>query len=327
MILSLLACRVELGPPAGDCPSSAGEEVEGEVWIYTSMYPEVLSELELLLREAAPKVEAKFFQAGSEKLSQRLAAEWAAGGSPACVVATSDPFWVASVSRDNRLRPYLPKGVLRVPRELVDPDGHWVTVREGLVVLGVADSATDAPSTLRALAHPQFRGQSSTPDPLSSGSALTAFATLEASDGFDLLGSWRANDVVSAGGNGAVLTRIESGERPFGMVLLENLLASTGPSHPVFPLDGAIRVPGPAAILADCPNPVAAEAVMDLLLSDAGQALMVRHGMYPARAEAGTPLGAPALSEIVLRRFPVERLSDPAPLDSWLAQWRLLVGG
>jgi iron(III) transport system substrate-binding protein len=296
------------------------EAPSGEVWIYTSMYPEVLEELGPLVE--AEGVEPRFFQAGSEKVAQRLVAEWASGASPACVVATSDPFFAARIAAEGRLRPYLPRDVLRVPREAVDPDGRWVAIREGLMVLGVAPGLDSPPASLRDLADPRWRGRVSTPDPLSSGSALTAFATVEATDGFALLDAWRDNDVVSAGGNGAVLARIASGERPVGLLLLENLLASAEPLSVVYPSDGSIRVPGPAGILADCPNPAGAERVMDLLLSERGQALMARHGMYPARPDVAPPESAPALAGLALRPLPVARIADPGGGEALLAQWR-----
>ena len=229
-----LACRVELGPP------------NGEVWVCTSMYQSVIDELTPQLSEAYPDVQIKWFQAGSEKVAQRAEAEWSAGGTRACLLMTSDPFWYAGLKEQGRLQPHLPPSALRVDRSLVDLDGYWLTSRISLMVMARNETtlaAADAPGRISDLASPAWADRFSMGDPLSSGTMFTTVAFLQDDPGWPLLERMRDNGLIAAGGNSSVITRVETGEREIGIVLLENLLkastknspasaaGSTGPRH------------------------------------------------------------------------------------------------
>ena len=120
LILSLLACRIEVGNQAQTQGPSEGPV---ELWVYTSMYQSVLDELDPMLAEELPGVQVKWFQSGSEKVAQRLEAEWAAGGSDACVLMTSDPFWYQALSERGALRPYVSPQALALDRQWVNPRG------------------------------------------------------------------------------------------------------------------------------------------------------------------------------------------------------------
>ena len=68
LILSLLACRIEVGNQAQTQGPSEGPV---ELWVYTSMYQSVLDELDPMLAEELPGVQVKWFQSGSEKAARR----------------------------------------------------------------------------------------------------------------------------------------------------------------------------------------------------------------------------------------------------------------
>jgi iron(III) transport system substrate-binding protein len=336
VLVALLAgCRVELGAPAGPTAACAGDTPTGEVWIYTSMYQTVIDALEPQLRQAYPDLEPRWFQAGSEKVAQRVETEWDAGGSPACLLMTSDPFWFAEIASEGRLAPHLPPTVLRVDRSLVDPDGRWVTSRQSLMVMARNETrvaADAAPERIADLVEPQWRDRFSMGDPLSSGTMFTTLAFLERDDGFERVRALRDNGLIAAGGNSSVLTRVETGEREIGIVLLENLLAARrkgSPAVPIFPEDGAILVPGPIALTAACPNPVGARAVYDFLMSEPGQSAIVAGDMYAALPELPPPAGAPALDTLAVRPWPPgfvdEVVRDKAALKERYAT--LVAGG
>jgi iron(III) transport system substrate-binding protein len=323
----LAACRVEFGDPARPASTCDDGAPTGEVWLYTSLYPHVAQALEEALRARFPGLEPRVFQAGSEKVAQRVEAEWAAGSSPACVLLTSDPLWYVKLEQEGRLLPYLSPNVLQVDRGLVDPRGAWTAVRLSLVVLGVRDDLAVRPTSFADLAAPAFRDRTTAGDPLASGTMFTWLTFLAAQEGWDTLAAIEGNGLVAAGGGAAVKERVESGERPVGVLLLENLLAAEQTRiTPVYPTDGSVLVPGPAAIPAGCPNPAAAKAVVDLLLSPEGQSLLVAGDMYGVLPGTPPPEGAPALDTLQVRPWaPGFAARAAAASADTKARWAALV--
>lgn len=307
LTMSALACRVEFGPGGGEARQGQQKKT---VWLYTSMYKSVLAELRPLWERALPDVDVEVFQAGSERVAQRFAAEQAAGGSKACLLATSDPAWYRDLAERGELLAYVPPAALKMDERWVDPEGRWTTVRVSLMIL--ATTADQAPTAFHDLDHPRWKNQVSSPDPLSSGTSFTTWTSLEAAYGPDWVRAVRDNGLVAAGGNSAVLSRIESGERPIGVILLENLLlAPHTPARPIFPTDGAVAVPGPLAIPKGCPNVLAAERFYSWLFSDEAQEVITGGGMHSPVPGAPPPHSrdghaAPALDRIQLFPLPPE---------------------
>lgn len=309
LLALMLGCRVELGPPGGPVVAQ-GDAPQGEVWIYTSMYQSVIDELEPQIEALWPEVDARFYQAGSEKVAQRAEAEWDAGGTKACLLMTSDPFWYADLAERGLLQRHFAPNVLHVDRSLLDPDGYWATARISLMVMAANETvvpADERPERFTDLVDPAWKDRFSMGDPLASGTMFTTLSFFVDAEGWDHVRALRDNGLIAAGGNSSVLTRIETGEREVGILLLENLLAAAAkdtPAVPIYPADGAIPVPGPIALTAGCRNPVAARAIYDFMLSPEGQQAMVDGNMYAALREVPPPPGAPPLSEIPLRTWP-----------------------
>ncbi len=300
------ACRVELGAPGAQAKGaqSCDGPPAGELWIYASVYQHVVDDLDKLIRAQLPGVEPHWFTGGSEKVIQRLDAELAAGGTRADVLLISDPFYFDRLSREGHLLPYVPPRALRVPRALVGQDGAWITSRAAVMVLVYNTrqlTAETAPAGFAAFVDPAWKGKLIMGDPLASGTFFTTVAVLHDAFGGAYFEGLRANQVVSTGGNSAVIERVSSGEYAAGMVLLENVLTSKRKGAPidfVVPEEGAIVIPGPSAILSSTRNPVAARALMDLVFSHEGQQLMVRGDMYAADPGEPPPDGAPDWSKV-----------------------------
>jgi iron(III) transport system substrate-binding protein len=278
--LSLAGCRIETAAPQATGPVAADGAPRGEVWVYTSMYRHVLDAFEPLLKQRLPEVTVKWVQGGSEKVSSRLEAELAAGGSQADLLLTSDPFLYARYRSEGRWLRYASPNGLRTPRSLVDLDGHFAAARLSTMVL-VHREGEAAPESFAALADPKWKDAVALGDPLTSGTAFTWAVFTWRTLGKDAFQKLRDNGARVAGGNAAVLQKVEGGEAKVGVVLLENVLAARARGSRVavaWPSDGAVLVPGPVGILKTGRNPGAAKAVVDVLLSPEGQALIVEKG-------------------------------------------------
>jgi iron(III) transport system substrate-binding protein len=314
VVASIVGCRIEVGAPSGPAVASAATDVPaGKVVLYTSAYRDVVDALVALQKTQLPDVELVVFQGGSEKVASRLDADLAAGRAQADVLLVSDPLLYRRLKADGQLLPYASPRATPIDRRLADVDNAFVGARASTMVIAFHRENTPAqtaPQALRAALFDEAIAKDiAFGDPLSSGTAM--FTSLLVSHGeVNFLQDLRARGASVAGGNAVVIQRILSGERRFGVVLLENVLLSSARGEPldfVIPTD-AVVIPGDVAILKDTANAVAARAIVDLILSPEGQALMrgaqgMMHATDP-RLEPPDP-----------RVPPLSALLDRQPLD------------
>ena len=290
--------------PAGADPLKP----RGDVWVYTSMYRHVLDALEPVVKAQLPEVTVHWYQAGSEKVAARLDAELAAKGTVADIVAISDPAYYERLRNEGQLRRYASVNGLRTPSSLVEPDGYFTPVRLSTMVLVTRRGTAPAPDGFDALTHVAFEGQTALPDPLTSGTAFTWLLFMRQANGAAFVEALRKNHAVVAGGNAAVLQKVENREAQFGVVLLENVLTAQAKGSPleiIWPQDGAVVIPGHAAILKGSRNPIAAQALLDVLLSAEGQRIIVEQGnMHAVDPRLDGPRGQPKLDALLQRSRP-----------------------
>jgi iron(III) transport system substrate-binding protein len=308
VLVLLASCRIESAAPS-DAPTAAHEgKPTGEVWVYTSMYRHMLDALEPLLKEKLPGVQVHWYQAGSEKVASRLEAERAAGAVRADVLATSDPFLYERLAREGAFSRYASPNVLRVPRSLLDLEARYATMRLATMVLVHRKGLAAPPSSFASLVGEAWKGRVALGDPLTSGTAFTWAVFVQAKHGEDFFERLRDKGALVAGGNAAVLQKVESGEADAGVLLLENALAAQARGSPievVWPEDGAVVIPGPVAIFHSTRNPVAARALVDVLLSPEAQRLIVEKGdMHAADPRLEGPRGQPGLDTLLSRSQP-----------------------
>lgn len=322
--LLLGGCRVELGPAGaagkGSAATGSGatgsgaQAPSGRVVLYTSAYRDVVDALTALARRELPAVELQVFQGGSEKVATRLDADLASGRAGADVLLTSDPLMYRRLQAAGALLPYASPRATPIPRPLVDLDNAFATARISTMViawhrdrpgtLGPPRSFSELLSSTRA-AGVAFG------DPLASGTYFTTALALGGTSPTFLQTLKQAGAAVG-GGNSVVLQRVLAGERTWCAVLLENVLAARQKGEPVdflVPEDGAVLIPGEVAILKDTGNAPAARALVDLLLSPAGQRIFRDVGfMHAADPRVPPPDGAPPL-EALLRQRPLDDLA------------------
>jgi iron(III) transport system substrate-binding protein len=304
-LLMLTGCRIESASRA-DGPAAA-TPAASELWVYTSMYRHVLDALQPQLAKAMPTVTIHYFQAGSEKIAAKLEAELAAGGTPCDVLITSDPFLYQRFKGEGRWARYVSPNGLRTPARYIDPDGHFASVRLSTMVL-IHRTGTPAPESFASLTSPLWKGEVAVGDPLTSGTALTWAVSMDHALGPTYFRDLRANDARVAGGNAAVLQKVEGGEAKVGVLLLENALAAKAKGSPLdiaWPADGAVVIPGYAGIFAHTRHLDAARALIDALLSPEGQAVIAQQGdMHAVDPRIPGPRGTVSLQELVSRSAP-----------------------
>lgn len=290
--LTLVSCATETAPTAGSGSTS------GKLLVYTSIYPDIIESLEPVLSAEFPELEVEFFQAGSEKVIAKLAAEIEAGGIRADVLMIADPAYYTTLKDQDLLTKYVSPNAADVPDSIKDEDGFFTAVRISNMIIGyntASVTAASAPKTWTALAEARWKGAVAMPNPLLSGSTFDSVAALSQALGWKYFDSLRANELRVLEGNSAVEKALGTGEAKVGMVLEENILKAKAAGSPVavsYPSDGIVSIPSPIAITSGANNPDGAKALVDFMLSDEGQDALVAGWMHSVKPGAIAPKGS-----------------------------------
>lgn len=294
---------------------------KNEVWIYTSTYKEVLALYEKDLNKEFPDIKIKWFQQGSENVAAKILAEQSGGETKADIMMTSDLFFYQEQKHMGKLEA-LPEAITQaIPPNLVDPDRAFVVTRFPVMVLAVNKnkiSDADRPTSFKDLTLPRFKNKVTMPSPLDSGTALASVLYLNKMFGAPYFEALRKNEILAAGGNGAVFSRLQSGEKPVGVILMENVLQAREKGNNfvdfIVPSEGALAIPSPIAVFKSSKNKEAALKVTQWFLSPAGQAVLSKGWIYSAFANEIPPAGGPRWADLKLQPW------DLKTFEAWGAE-------
>ena len=298
VVAALAAVTFTAVPAAAQAPS-------GKLVLYTSQPERDASQTVAAFRKVYPGVDVDVFRSGTTEVMGKLAAEFAAGQPKADVLLLADAATMEALKRDGRLLPY--------PQAKVDGfdpgvyDAGHTYFGSKLITTGIAynTAAKYRPQSWADLAQPEYKGKIAMPSPLYSGAAAIMLGTMTARPdlGWGFFEKLKAEDTVAVRGNGAVVTAVANGEKPYGVLvdfMAFNAKAKGSPIDFIFPAEGNPAVTEPVAILKTTTNPAAAKAFIDFILSDEGQKLAASMGYIPAKAGIGMPSWYPAGTKIKL---------------------------
>lgn len=297
LIIIMLALSFAFG-----CSNKSEKE---KVWIYTSLYKDTVSDLKTKMEKEFPNIDVLIYQAGSEEVAAKVQAEALAGKIQADILISSDRFWYEDMGERGALLAYNPAGTQSVQESFKNPNGFYTAVSLPVMVMAYnseAVKAEDAPKSFSELREPKWKDKVSSGSPLASGTSFTTVAFLAKKYGWEYFSDLRKNNFIAEGGNSGVIRRLQSKERPVGIVLLENLLRLTD-SDPrikvIVPADGAVMQANVLAIVKKEGEHAAAKKIADWMFSKAGQEAMVQSHMYATMPGYSDPKNAPALVELL----------------------------
>jgi iron(III) transport system substrate-binding protein len=283
--------------------TAAAQGAKGKLVLYTSQPERDASQTVAGFKQANPGVEVEVFRSGTTEVMGKLAAEFAAGQPKADVLLIADAASMEALKRDGHLLAYAGARVDGLAPGSFDADKTYFGSK--LITTGIAfnTSAKERPKSWKDLEKPEYKGKIAMPSPLYSGAAAIMLGTMTMRQdlGWSFFEKLKAEDTIAVRGNGAVLTAVANGEKPFGVLvdfMAFNAKAKGSPVDFVFPAEGSPAVTEPVAILKTTQNPDAARAFVDFILSDAGQKLAVSMGYIPARASVGMPAWLPPGTKI-----------------------------
>lgn len=281
------------------------------LWIYTSSYNHAVQKYKEDLAKIFPNVEFKWYLAGSETVAAKVNSELLSGKTQADLIMTSDLFWFEDLKNKKALLAYNSPAATKVSSAYKDSANYWAVNRIPIMVIAYHSdvySEVDAPKGYADLTLPRFKDKVAMGSPLESGTTFTTVAMIARSKlGWEYFEKLRANGTISAGGNSAVMSRIETKERPVGIVLLENVLAAHRKNPKiklVYPIEGVVAVPSPVAITATSPHPELAKQVYDYFFSQASQEIIRQGDVHSVFPEFAAPNGALPYSQFMDKAMP-----------------------
>lgn len=279
------------------------------VWIYASIYKEVIAAFDEELRRLYPDISVQWYQSGSENVAARVNAELSSGASQADLIMTSDPFWYLELKESGHLLSYFSPLAQTLEDRYKDPEGFFIINRIPVGIIAYEThrvSPQEAPSSWEDLVLPRWKHQLSMPSPLESGTALSFILNLVQHKGWSFFEALKRNQLIVSGGNSSVMQRIETQETPVGIVLLENALQAQKRGAPisiVYPREGSILVPSPIAILSQSSHPEASKKIYDFFLTETAQKIFLKAHVYSPFLKSEAPEGAKPFSEIEKTAF------------------------
>jgi len=280
----------------GDASADPGDvSVTGKVVIYTSMYEDVIDDMEKELEKKFPKLDVEFFQGGSGTIQSKIAAEMDSGKLGCDLLMVAEPSYSLELKEAGVLHPYKYPQADKLAFDY-DKDGYWYPVRICNMILAYNPDKykrDEVPTSFKAFAEDTaMNGCLSMSNPLTSGTAYSTVVGLLDKYGEGYFKSLGAQNVAIESGSVA-LTKLETGECKEIMVLEESVLKKRQEENStlevIYPDDGSIPIVSPIMIVdeAHCANNniAAAEAVEEYFLSPEGQKLIINGWMYGVRSD------------------------------------------
>lgn len=302
MSLSLFGCSTgntttgNAAQPAGEGNAAAAAEAPnkaagGKLVLY-SAGPQKLADNIVNGFTAKTGIEVEMFQGTTGKILARMEAEKANPVADVVILASLPS--AQALKADGLTLPY-PEAANadKLNKEWSDADGNYFS--SSASALGIVYNSklvTTPPTSWAELATSAWKDKVNIPDPTLSGSALdfiTGYLSANGEKGWDLLNAYKANGVAMAGANQEALDPVITGAKSIVAAGVDYMAYSAKakgePLDIVYPEEGTVISPRPAAILKSSPNVENAKAFIDYLLSDEAQKLVTDAYLIPGRED------------------------------------------
>lgn len=291
--------------PATEAPTEevpTAEHASGTITLYTSEPEDKVSEMVADFNTLYPDVTVNVFRSGSGEVIAKLQAEKEAGAIQADVIWFADLDFFKMLADEGLMMAYRPVG-----SDVVDEMYHYNgdQYQEVRVIFNViaynTSIITTPPTSWKDLLNPEYAGKVGMPSALYSGAAFNQVGTLLNMPDFGIkyYEDLNANRVVVERGNGAVATKLASGEFVIGQLVdfmaRDQKLAGSPVDH-VWPAEGALLVPTPIGIISTTQNQAGAKAFMDYMYTDNAQKLFTKQGYLSVIEGMDPPAGTPDMA-------------------------------
>jgi iron(III) transport system substrate-binding protein len=320
VLVATLLAALAAGPAfAADAVDRGAAKREGKIIWYTSTPIEAAQKIAGLF-EKDYGVRVELFRSGGSAVLRRFLQEIDAGRIAVDVLTTSDPAASAALAKRGIFVPFKPANFDKIPDAAKHPDGLYVAQRLNMLAMFAREdkiAPADLPKTWTDLGDRKYKGKLVMPDPSFTALQLMVVGSLSKTYGWDFYEKLRANDIMIVQGHQQVSDMLKRGER---LVAAEGLDSYAYDDRKqghkistIYPTDGTFAVPSPTAIIKGGPNPNAAKAFAEFMVSDAVQSMFPADGHYAARVDMPPPDGNPPLATLKLINVDYDYIAREEP--------------
>lgn len=278
-------------PEANTASATPEAALSGKLVLY-SAGPQGLADKILNGFMTKTGIDVEMFQGTTGKILARMEAEKANPVADVVILASLPS--VQALKEDGLTLPY-PEALGRdkLNKDWSDAEGNYFS--SSASALGIVYNTKlvpNPPKSWAELSAPEWKDAVNIPDPTLSGSALdfiTGYLSVNGEQGWDLFQSYKANGVAMAGANQEALDPVITGAKKLVAAGVDYMAYSAKakgePLDIIYPEEGTVVSPRPAAILKSSPNVDNAKAFIDYLLSDEAQQLVADAYLIPGRED------------------------------------------
>jgi len=281
---------------------------EGELtWYSGQLSAETSEAVGRGFTERFPGVKVNVVRSTSQVAFQRLSQDMRAQAPQCDVFASTDFGHYSFLKRQGALmqfRPHNADGLLDILK-ISDPDNYYQSSYMGLYLLAyntqkVAEA--DAPKTWLDVLDPRWKDQIAVGHPGYSGAIGMWAVQMRKMYGWDYYTRLERNHPLIGRSSEDPVTALNAGERSIGVAVpLGTTLLSSSRGNPikiVYPTDGGLATPTPAAILSNAPHPNAAKLFMEYVTGPQYSAVIRKYFNETLRPDVPSPDGAASLATV-----------------------------
>lgn len=282
---------------------------EGTAVWHTSIDLPVAQKMVSAFQAKFPGIRIQLERSGAERVLQRIEQEYASNIRVADVVESSDISMFIGWKKKGWLTRHISPEVAQFwPKDEIDPDGQFATVRAQLSVIAYNTKQVkpeEAPKSFADLLAPKWRMRMVKAHPGYSGTILTSTFATEKALGWPYFESLAKQRVMQVQSASDPPKKVAQGERSImidGSEYVVFYLKEGGnPIEVVYPTEGSPLIEGQMAVFAAAPHPNAARLFMDFCFTAECQQLVSDlGGMRSFHPNITLPPGRKKLSEIKL---------------------------
>ena len=312
----------------------AEAEREGSLTLYNGTFGDTIGqEMAGKFQAEFPRVKAVVVRSTAQVVYQRLLQDRQSGMRNCDVFSSSDISHFDALMKQKRLMDWTPANAAQIYPAFKDlyVAGQYYPALISMMTLAYNTSkvtAAEAPKNWTDLLDPKWKGKAAVGHPGFSGYAGTwaVLMTQLYGDGF-IEKLAKNNPLVGRSSNDAV-TQLNSAERIVAAVPAYVALESAGRGNPikvVNPVDGALLMVSPIALMADAPHPAAGKLFLNWFLGPENSRILVAQGAEPLNMGVPPGPGQTPIDQVKTRRPTVPEIV--AGIPDMAERWRDAFGG